>query len=240
MRKALAALLLLAATSLIAGDIPGLTSKKLANGLEVIVIENHAVPLVTVEVAVKSGGFVETPEYSGLSHLYEHMFFKGNRVIPNQEAYLKRLREMGATWNGTTQTERVNYYFTVPSQNLREGAVFMRDALFFPLFQQKELERERVVVLGEFDRNEANPQFHLGREIDRKLWHQYFSRKNVIGDRIALAKTTREQMQTLKDRYYVPNNSALLFSGDVNPAEAYALAGELFAEWKATEDPHTL
>ncbi|HEX2122478.1 MAG TPA: pitrilysin family protein [Thermoanaerobaculia bacterium] len=240
MRKALAALLLLAATPLFAGDIPGLTSKKLANGLEVIVIENHAVPLVTIEVAVKSGGFVETPEYSGLSHLYEHMFFKGNRVIPNQEAYLKRLRELGASWNGTTSTERVNYYFTVPSTNLREGAVFMRDALFFPLFQQKELERERVVVLGEFDRNEANPQFHLGREVDRKLWYQHFSRKNVIGDRIALAKTTREQMQTLKDRYYVPNNSALLFSGDVNPAEAYALAEELFGEWKATDDPHKL
>jgi len=240
MRKLLAAALLLTATSLFAGDIPGLTSKKLKNGLEVIVIENHAVPLVTIEIAVKSGGFVETPEYSGLSHLYEHMFFKGNRAIPNQEAYLKRLRELGAAWNGTTQTERVNYYFTIPSANLREGAVFMRDALFYPLFQQRELERERVVVLGEFDRNEANPFFLLGREVDRKLWYQYFSRKNVIGDREALAKTSREQMQTLKDRYYVPNNSALLFSGDVNPAEAYALAEEMFAEWKATDDPHTL
>ena len=92
----------------------------------------------------------------------------------------------------------------------------MRDALFYPLFQQKELERERVVVLGEFDRNEANPRFHLGREIDRKLWYQHFSRKNVIGDREAILATTREKMQTLKDRYYVPNNSALLFAGDVD------------------------
>jgi zinc protease len=239
MRTILAALLLFA-TSLHAGDIPGLSSKKLKNGLEVIVIENHAVPLVTIEIAVKSGGFVESPEFSGLSHLYEHMFFKGNRAIPNQEGYLKRLRELGAAWNGTTQTERVNYYFTIPSQNLREGSVFMRDALFYPLFQQKELERERVVVLGEFDRNEANPLFYLGREVDRKLWYQYFSRKNVIGDREAIVTTSREKMQTLKDRYYVPNNSALLFSGDVSPDEAYALAEELFGEWKATDDPHKL
>src|SRR5687768_2065119 len=198
---------LIAATAS-AADIPGLSSKKLPNGLEVIVIENHAVPLVTVEIAVRSGGFVESHEFSGLSHLYEHMFFKGNRVIPNQEAYLKRLRELGAAWNGTTQTERVNYYFTVPSENLREGTVFMRDALFFPLFQQKELERERVVVLGEFDRNEANPYFHLGRETDRKLWFQHFSRKNVIGDREAILATSREKMEALRDRYYVPNNSA--------------------------------
>jgi zinc protease len=239
MRTFLASLLLFA-TSVHAGDIPGLTSKKLKNGLEVIVIENHAVPLVTIEIAVKSGGFIETPEYSGLSHLYEHMFFKGNRAIPNQEAYLKRLRELGASWNGTTQTERVNYFFVIPSENLREGSVFMRDALFYPLFQQKELERERVVVLGEFDRNEANPFFHLQREIDRKLWYQYFSRKNVIGDREVIVTTPREKMQTLKERYYVPNNSALLFAGDVNPEEAYALADELFSEWKPTDDPHKL
>ena len=238
--RSLIAVLLLLATSVEAGDIPGLSSKKLKNGLEVIVVENHAAPLVTIEVALKSGGFVETPEFSGLSHLYEHMFFKGNRVIPNQEAYLERLRELGAIWNGSTSTERVNYYFTVPSENVREGAVFMRDALFHPLFQQKELERERVVVLGEFDRNEANPGFHLAREIDRKLWYQHFSRKNVIGDREAILATSREKMQALKDRYYVPNNAALLFAGDIAPAEAFALAEELFGEWKAGEDPHKL
>ena len=58
-----------------AGDIPGLTAKTLSNGLEVIVIENPAVPLVTVEIAVHAGAFVEPPELDGLSHLYEHMFF---------------------------------------------------------------------------------------------------------------------------------------------------------------------
>lgn len=223
-----------------AGTIPGVTSTKLKNGLEVIVVENHAVPLVTIEVAVKSGGYVESPEYSGLSHLYEHMFFKGNKAIPNQEQYLKRLRELGAGWNGTTSTERVNYFFTVPTENLREGTEFMRNALLDPLFNQKELERERVVVLGEFDRAEANPRFHLSREIDRRLWYQYPSRKDVIGDRDAIATTPREKMITIKNRYYVPNNSALLFAGDITPEEAYALAEEFFSDWKPTEDPHKL
>lgn len=240
MRHLAAALLLAAAVSAAAAGIPGLSSRVLDNGLEVIVIENHAVPLVTIELAVRSGGFVESPEYSGLSHLYEHMFFKGNREIPNQEAYLKRLRELGASWNGTTSTERVNYFITLPSENLREGTVFMRDALFYPLFNQKELERERVVVLGEFDRNEGNPQFHLFREVDRKLWYEHYSRKSVIGDRQVIATTPREKMVTIKERYYVPNNSALLFSGDVTPAEAYELAVELFGEWKRTKDPHEL
>ncbi len=240
MRRLAAFLIVLFPLVAVAGTIPGLTSKKLSNGLEVIVVENHAVPLVTVEVAVKSGSFVESPEYSGLSHLYEHMFFKGNKVIPNQEKYSRRLNELGASWNGTTQTERVNYYLTVPAENAREAASFIRDALFYPLFQQKELERERVVVLGEFDRGEANPAFHLFREVDRKLWYKHFSRKNVIGDREVIASTPREKMQTIKKRYYVPNNSALLFAGDIRPEEAYALAEEFYSDWKATEDPHKL
>ena len=61
----------------------GIQSRKLANGLEVLVIENHAVPLVTIELNVKNGAFTEGPEFSGLSHLYEHMFFKANRTIPS-------------------------------------------------------------------------------------------------------------------------------------------------------------
>jgi zinc protease len=77
----------------------GIKKKILKNGLEILVIENRSVPLITVEICVKNGAFTEPPEYSGLSHLYEHMFFKANEKIPNQ-----------MVWNGTTGNERVNYF----------------------------------------------------------------------------------------------------------------------------------
>src|SRR5678815_1421834 len=67
--------------------------QKLDNGLEVVVIENHKVPLATIEIAVKNGAYTEGPEYSGLSHLFEHMFFKANRDYPTQEKFLKRTQE---------------------------------------------------------------------------------------------------------------------------------------------------
>src|ERR671939_497202 len=76
--------------------------QKLSNGLEVVVIENHKVPLATIEIAVKNGAYTEGPEYSGLSHLFEHMFFKANKDYPDQEKFLKRTQELGAIWNGTT------------------------------------------------------------------------------------------------------------------------------------------
>ncbi len=228
---------LLATASSLYAEIPGLSSKVLDNGLEVIVIQNSAVPLVTVEIAVHAGGFVEPPELDGLSHLYEHMFFKGNAEIPTQEGFLEKMQELGAVWNGTTSEELVNYYFTLPSNRLWEGTEFLRDALLKPLFRRDELTRERPVVLGEFDRNEANPNFHLFREVSRVLWGETFSRKNVIGDRTVLATATREQMLLFRENYYVPNNSALLFSGDVDPVEAFELAEEFFGDWPRAEDP---
>lgn len=210
----------------------------LANGLTVIVIENHAVPLVTVEVDVRNGSMTETPEFNGLSHLYEHMFFKANRTIPDQERYLERLRQLGAVWNGGTSQERVNYYFTVGVDSLVPALQFMEDAARFPLFRQDELERERRVVLSEFDIGESSPNYHLGVAVSRALWSPaYYSRKNVIGDRTTIATATREKMLTIQQRYYVPNNAALLLAGDITPDRGFQLAEQIFGDWPRGADP---
>jgi zinc protease len=218
-------------------DLP-ISSRKLANGLEVIIIENHAVPLVTVQLVVKNGGYTETPEYNGLSHLYEHMFFKANRTIPSQEKYLERLRQLGADWNGGTSDEVVNYFVTVGVDSVVPAMHFMEDAIRFPLFKQEELVRERPVVLGEFDRGEANSFFHLARGIDTLLWTPgYYSRKNVIGDRQIIITATQQKMNTIKDRFYIPNNSALILAGDITPQRGFALAQQVFGDWARGADP---
>jgi zinc protease len=210
----------------------------LSNGLHVIVVENHAVPLVTVELDVKNGGYTQTAEFEGLAHLYEHMFFKANKTIPSQEKYLQRLRQLGAQWNGTTSEERVNYFITLGVDSMRAGMQFMEDAVRFPLFLQEELVRERPVVTGEFDRNEADPFFHLNRAVDTLLWTtEYYPHKNVIGNRQVILSTTPEKMREIQHRYYVPNNSALILAGDVTPATGFRLATEIFGDWPRGEDP---
>jgi zinc protease len=219
------------------GQKYGINNKTLDNGLDVIVIENHSVPLVTVEINVKNGSYTESPEYDGLSHLYEHMFFKANGKIPNQEAYMERLRELGATFNGTTSEERVNYFITAPIDSLKEAVQFMYDAITSPLFLEKELINERPVVTGEYDRNEANPFFHLNQAVSKKVWWKYFSRKNVIGDRDVILSTPPEKMRTIQQRFYIPNNSALILAGDITPEEGFALAEKIFSDWERGEDP---
>ena len=142
-----------------------LISQVLPNGLEVIILEDHSIPLVTIELAVKNGSYTEPPQLNGLSHLYEHMFFKQNRAIANAEEYLRAIGQMGIAYNGTTREEVVDYYFTTTSPNIRTAMQFMKDATRYPLFDEREFGREKQVVIGEIDRNESNPFFYLSQEI---------------------------------------------------------------------------
>src|SRR5918998_2669548 len=144
--------------------------KKLDNGLEVVVIEKHRVPLATIEMAVKNGAYTEGPEYSGLSHLFEHMFFKANKDYPDQEKFIQRTQELGAIWNGTTGTERVNYFFTFDKDSLEAGLKFMNAAMRYPIYRPEDMVKERPVVDGEFQRGESDPWFQLWIESQKKLW----------------------------------------------------------------------
>jgi zinc protease len=215
-----------------------LNSRMLSNGLEVVVLEDHSVPLVTIELAVRNGSFTEPPELNGLSHLYEHMFFKANRAIRNQEDYLKQIGQLGIAYNATTREEVVHYYFTTTSPNLRTAMNFMRDAARYPLFEPGEFEREREVVIGEIDRNESNPFYYLNLEMTNRLFFKYPSRKNPLGNRQTVSAATTDMMRLIQSRYYVPNNSALIVTGDVQLDEIYKMAQELFGDWPRREkDP---
>ena len=241
-----ATLLLLAAIALLA--TPALAQSRtelarairqrvLANGLEVIVVENHGVPLVTVELDVKNGSFTQTPEYAGLAHLYEHMFFKASRQFPEPGAFAQRAGVLGADFNGTTSEERVNYYMTMLADSLEGGMRLLSASLREPSFREDELGREREIVLGEYDRQESNPFFQLTQVTGQKLWGTQWSRKNTIGDRGVIRSTTPQKMREIQYRYYVPNNSALVITGDVAPERAFALATEIFGDWSRGDDP---
>lgn len=248
-------------------EIP-FVNKTLPNGLEVIVLADSSVPLVTVEMGVRNGSFTETPELNGLSHLYEHMFFKTNSAVAlyrcdlfqrfgrpdlfNQYGcqstvglrgmigdvmYLEDADRIGVLRNGTTQEEYVNYYFNTTSGNLPTVMKMMRDAMLFPSFDEEEFAQEIQVVLGELDRQMSEPFYYLDRTLMDRLFYRYPSRKSPGGTRETVASATTEKMRLIQSRYYVPNNAALIVAGDVDPAEVFRLAEEMFGGWKRGEDP---
>ena len=208
--------------------------KQLPNGLQVLVIENAKVPLVTIEIAVKNGAYTEGPEYSGLSHLFEHMFFKANRDYPNQEVFLKRTQQLGAIWNGTTNVERVNYFFILEKDSLQAGLHFMNSAIRFPIYREEDMKKERPVVDGEFQRNESDPGFQLWYEVQKRLWGDLVTRKVAIGIHEVINTATPEKMMVIKNKYYFPNNSLLTICGDVKHDQAFAEAENIFGDWQSS------
>ncbi len=250
-----------AATVKQATEIP-FVNKVLPNGLEIIVLPDASVPIVTVELAVRNGAFTEPPDLNGLSHLYEHMFFKPNQasIIYQCELalnsgglndYGKRMcaeplrmkSQIGSVsylsnadqlsiHNGTTREEVVNYYYTTTSPYLGSAIRQINDAIRYPTFDEQEFKEEIKVVIGEIDRNESNPFFYLSRTLMEKLYFKYPTRKNALGTRETVLSATTEKMRTIQSRYYVPNNSALVVTGDVKAEEVFRLAEEIFGSWK--------
>jgi zinc protease len=247
-------------------EIP-VTVKDLPNGMQVIVLQDRSVPLVTVALAVRNGSFTEPPELNGLSHLYEHMFFKTNHASAlfqcqrmqfsnsqlfaasgcDKEMALKSqigdvnyqgdLDETGAASNATTREEVVEYFTSTTSPYLLPVLRSIRDAVRFPKFDEQEFASEKQVVIGELDRNLSNPYSYLNDEMLNRLFYKYPTRKKPGGTRETVASSTTDQMRLIQSRYYVPNNMALVVTGDVDPAEVYKMAEEQFGDWKASEDP---
>jgi zinc protease len=239
-------------------------SKTLPNGLEVIVLQDPSVPIVTVELAVRNGSFTESPEFHGLSHLYEHMFFKPNMAVvlkdcenlPNRFnippvctraqglrskigdiSYLQNANKV-SIFNGTTREEIVNYYFTTTRDYVSTAIRFVNDSVRYPTFDEEDFEAEKKVVIGEIDRHEANPFGYLDLAMKQKLFSKYPTRKDPQGTRESVSTSTLEKMRTIQSRYYVPNNSALIVTGDAKPDEVFKLAEQIMGSWeRRAKDP---
>lgn len=209
----------------------------LPNGLDVMVVENHLVPVATVMLAVRNGSFTEGQEYAGLSHLYEHMFFKGNEKYNTAGKFAQALSSMGALYNAVTREEVVYYFFSLPSENLERGMETMATTVQTPLFDSLELAQEIEVVLGEFDRHESNPFFPFNRKMDSVNWGDCVARKQALGQRPVIKSATPTKMRTIQKKYYIPNNSLLIVGGDVDSATVAKYSQKYFTSWKKADDP---
>jgi len=139
--------------------------------------------------------------------------------------------------NAQTREEVVTYYTTSVKSGLREAMMLMKDSIRYPAFDKGELDAEIQVVLDELSRQLSSPFYYLNKSIDDRLWYKYQSRKNPGGSRETVASATPEMMRTIQRKYYHPNNTALVASGDVNAAEVFRLAQEIFGDWPRAADP---
>lgn len=207
----------------------------LANGLQVFVVESHAVPLATVLIAVHNGAITQAPEDRGLAHLFEHILFRSYEGDPN--AFAQAAAYLDAGYNGTTAEEVVTYYLSLPGKEVVKGIGLLAQLLQKARFDAHDLDEERRVVLDELQRSESDPEQTLARRAAERLWGTSWSRKDVGGDSSSLTRITVPRLQQAFARYYVPNNAALVITGDVSPAEVFAAAQQQFGALRRAADP---
>lgn len=209
-----------------------MTYETLGNGLEVLMIEDRSVPLVTIELAVKNGSFREPPEANGLAHLYENLFFTAHPDLTSEELFEARLNEMGIVYNSTTGEERVNYTINLGSHLLSEGLSFVASAVKSPVFSESDIEREQAVMRSTFQQAESNPVHFLIMDVNKKLWGEYWSRKNPLGRSEVVFNAKPRQLQSMHERFYTADNSLLIISGDIDRGEAMRAVKSAFSGWK--------
>ena len=228
------ALVLTSAVSVFAEKTPidDLYQYTLDNGLSLFVAENHSVPLVYIEIAVKAGATTQTPETAGLFHLYEHMMFKGNELYTSSAAVQRAVKDMGVSkWNAYTEIDCVHYYFTLPSDQLENGMAFWNAAIRAPLMNEQELENEKKVVLSEIEGDSKTSSDWISQYMNFTMFPEVPYRFDTAGSLNVVKNATVAQMRDMQSKYYIPANSALFIGGDVMPEEVYDMTKKIFGTW---------
>ncbi len=220
---ALLGLLMIAATSTLAQPpVLQIDQYRLPNGLTVIMHEDHSVPVTAVQLMYHVGSKNEKPKRTGFAHLFEHIMFKGSEHVADGE-HFKRLQEIGANINGSTNEDRTNYFEVVPS-NYVELALYMesdRMGFLLPALTQSKLDNQRDVVKNERRQNYDNrPYGTAGEKISRALFpatHPYSW--PVIGYMEDLSAAALEDVKEFFRLYYAPNNACLVIVGNFDPKQ---------------------
>jgi zinc protease len=213
------------------------TEYYLKNGLRVIFHEDHSTPIVAVNVWYHVGSKNEVVGKTGFAHLFEHMMFQGSKNY--NDNYMKPLDDIGASLNGSTTTDRTNYYEVVPS-NFLELALFMESdrmgGLLDAMTQQK-LDNQRDVVKNERrQRYDNQPYGTAGEKIASLIYPQgYPYNWTTIGSMDDLTAASQDDVKSFFRQYYVPNNASLVVAGDFSPKQAKAWIEKYFGPIKKGE-----
>ncbi len=216
----------------LAQGIPHLSYEfyRLANGLEVILVEEHRTPLVGVNVNYKVGSKNERPGRTGFAHLFEHMMFQGSKHF--NDDYFKALQDIGGAVNGATNPDRTRYWELLPAAHLERALWLESDRMGFLLdaLTQERLDNQRSVVQNERRQNYENRPYGLVWERLLGLLyppdHPYHW--PTIGFMDDLAAATLDDVRNFFSRYYAPSNASLCIAGDFSSAEAKELVEKYF------------
>jgi len=215
------------------------THHRLANGLDILIHEDHGCPIVAVNVWYHVGSKNEKPGRTGFAHLFEHLMFEGSEHY--DRGFFQPLQEAGASLNGSTNADRTNYWEVVPT-NALELALWMesdRMGYLLPALTDAKFENQREVVLNERRQNYENrPYGFAGMAMMAALYapdHPYHWMTIGGADDIRAARL--DDVKAFFQTYYRPRNASLAVAGDVDTDQVLTMASDYFGPLEAGEEP---
>lgn len=205
--------------------VEGVTEYRLENGARVLLFPEQTRPTITVNMTVLVGSRHEGYGEAGMAHLLEHMVFKGT---PTFEDIPKALRDHGASFNGTTNVDRTNYFETLPAtdENLEFAIHLESDRLVNSYVRRGDLLSEFSVVRNEFERGENSPTSVLFQRVSGAAydWHNYG--KSTIGNRSDIERVPIDRLQDFYRKYYQPDNVVMIVTGKFEEAKALSIVNK--------------
>jgi zinc protease len=215
------------------------SKRTLPNGLDVIVHEDHHVPVVAVNVWYHVGSKNERPGRTGFAHLFEHLMFEGSEH--HNTGYFPPLQHAGALLNGSTNTDRTNYWEVVPTSALDLARWMESDrmAYLLPALTPERFQTQRDVVLNERRQNYENRPYGLAlMAITATLFHeQHPYHWMTIGDADDIRAMQFEDVREFFRTYYHPANASLVLAGDIDSNRGFELAERYFGDIPRGDPP---
>ena len=218
--------------------VEGISEFRLPNGLRVLLFPDASAANVTVNITYFVGSRHEGRGEKGMAHLVEHMVFKGTPTFPN---VWKSLQERGAQFNGTTWTDRTNYFETLVAteENLDFALQLEADRMVNSFIKEEDLRSEMTVVRNEFEMGENNPTQIMMKNLMAKAytWHPYGN--STIGNRSDIERVPADNLRVFYRHYYRPANAMLVVAGKFDPAWTLARIEKYFGPLTNPSEPIT-
>jgi zinc protease len=201
-----------------------------ANGLAVLLLEDHSAPVLTFMVTYRVGSRNEVTGTTGATHLLEHLMFKGSKNFHPGigKGFDTLMDKVGGINNATTWLDRTNYYENLPSDHLELAVQLEADRMRGLLLREEDRQPEMTVVRNEFERGENDPVEALDKEVNAAAFIAHPYHHSTIGWRSDIEKVSIEKLREFYDTFYWPNNATVTVIGDFPPAQALALIGKYF------------
>jgi zinc protease len=219
-------------------DTPQIAFEKytLPNGLDVILSEDHRLPLVSVDVWYHVGPANEAAGRTGFAHLFEHMMFSGSKHIPDR-AHFKYVESAGGSnINGTTDFDRTNYFESLPANELELGLWLESDRMGYLLdtLDQNKFANQQDVVRNERRQSVEGQPYGI---VDEAVYHTLFPKNHpyyadVIGSHADIQAAKLDDVKNFFKQYYAPNNASLAIVGDIDKARTKELVQKYFGPFK--------